>query len=132
MPRALGTKNRVASVLLGCTLLFGAFLPSLVVLQFQLNREEIIRTRCVQRALPEESNCCKGSCHLKKELKRVERSTEGEQQGPRIEVRVEPAIALANHFNDIVFLVAERSFAHEDRVSTDVGYPSITDPVPWG
>lgn len=131
MAKAIGTIKPFAGVVLGCALLLGTFLPSLVVLRFQLHREEISRTKCVQRALPEERNCCKGSCHLKNELKKVERSAQGEHEGPRIELRVEPAIALAHHFNKIVFLVAERSFAHEDRVNTNAGYPSITEPVPW-
>ena len=44
----------VLGITLVLALLFGLFLPSLVVLEFHMNRAEIIRTKCVQRALPEE------------------------------------------------------------------------------
>lgn len=131
MARDVGTTKRCASVVLGLSLLFGTFLPSLVLLDFQWNRAEIIRDKCVQRSLPEEKNCCKGSCHLKKELEKVERSTEGEQHGPRIEVRAEPAIVLSLTAFKIVFTAAERTFEQEGRVNASIGYPSITEPVPW-
>ncbi len=60
-------------------------LPSWVLLDFHLHRAEIIRTKCVERAKPIEKNCCKGSCHLKKELKKASGEQEKAPTEPRFE-----------------------------------------------
>jgi hypothetical protein len=132
MPRALGTKNRVASVVLGCALLFGAFLPSLVVLQFQLNREEIIRTRCVQRFRPMEQNSCKGRCHLQKQLQEQEATREKDPNAPpRIELRTDPAIALQDRALTFEIPVVDLSFAGGTGSGACAGYVLTAEPVPW-
>lgn len=45
--------------------------PAIVFVNFFLQRDSIIKELCVERAKPLEQNCCKGSCHLKKELKKA-------------------------------------------------------------
>ena len=48
-----------------------------VLVNFQLNKEYIAENLCEKRDEPE--SCCEGSCHLEKELNKVE---ESENQGP--------------------------------------------------
>ena len=48
-----------------------------VLVDFQINKEYIAENLCVNKEEPE--SCCEGSCHLEKELTKVE---ENENQGP--------------------------------------------------
>lgn len=73
------------SLWLVSSLLFGLLLPSAVVVHFQVKRAQIIATRCVERAKPVERNCCKGSCQLKKELKKASAATDTPTAPPRLE-----------------------------------------------
>lgn len=119
----------VLGITLVLALLFGLFLPSLVVLEFHMNRAEIIRTKCVQRALPEERNCCKGSCHLKKELKKVEASTEDEPQAPRIE-SVELLATLPSVCAIGIRPVMERTYPGVIAQASSGHCPAV-DHIPW-
>ncbi len=42
-----------------------------VILNFQVNREYIAENLCEKKEI--EDNCCKGSCHLEKELVKIEK-----------------------------------------------------------
>ncbi len=129
MPKAIGTIKRFATVVRGFALLFGTFLPSLVVVQFQLNRAEIIRTKCVQRDRPIERNCCKGKCHLKKELKKAEGSTKGDRQAPRFEPLELIAAMPVEHRVQVRVVSA---FAYPRVAMHDIsGHRAPPDHVPW-
>lgn len=85
MRRYLRPIRVLLSIWLVASLLFGLLLPSAVVVHFQVKRAEIIATRCVERAKPIERNCCKGSCQLKKELKKASAAKDTPSAPPRLE-----------------------------------------------
>lgn len=62
-------------VLLGLQMRF-----TLVHLNFQLNREFIADTHCLEKDV--EESTCNGSCHLKKELAKVQAPEEGDHGAP--------------------------------------------------
>ncbi len=59
-------------------LLVGIVLQSssklIILINFQINKEYISKNLCVQKNI--KGNCCKGSCHLKKELKEDDKKQE--------------------------------------------------------
>ncbi len=101
-----------------------------VFVHFHLDRERIIKEVCVERFKPVEENCCKGSCHLEKQLKEPEGQEQGPKAPPRFEVRVEPAIIVGQHSCDLFLLATDRVFAIDRRAVVSVGYPAIDEPVP--
>lgn len=58
------------SILLCSALLFLAFGKSVLVLDYQIHKKEIARTRCENRDRPELQ--CNGKCYLAKQLKKAE------------------------------------------------------------
>lgn len=58
-------------ILIGTGIIFQSFSKIFILINFQLNREYISKNLCVQKKF--KNNCCKGSCHLKKELKEEEK-----------------------------------------------------------
>ncbi|MCB9182973.1 MAG: hypothetical protein H6591_03570 [Flavobacteriales bacterium] len=109
--------------------LFGLLLPSAILLHFQVNRAEIARTRCVERFKPMEKNCCKGSCHLRKELKKAAPEGSKDPSAPRIEtlelVALPPCKTIA-----LVPRVAEMRFPPV-RAALHSGHRDAVDHVPW-
>lgn len=106
-------------------------LTAFVLVRFQVERDRIIQERCVERFKPIEQNCCKGSCHLEKQLKEQEGLEQGVPVAPRLELRVEPAVVGEPGDFDMVLAAAERLFGGETVVTARAGHPSIADPVPW-
>lgn len=121
--------QRLMSVLLSAALFFGLSLPSLVVLHFQLNRTEIIRTCCVERFKPIGQNCCKGMCHLKKELNKAAENGGKGPATPKTEeigiVSLPPQAALRFH------PVPHDRWFPERELRTSAGYASALEHVPW-
>lgn len=64
--------NRLISISILTSLLVCQFAKLIVVINFELNKISISKTKCVQRF--KKNNTCKGSCHLKKQLKKTEDS----------------------------------------------------------
>lgn len=58
-------------ILIGTGIIFQSFSTILILINFQLNKEYISKNLCVQKEVKD--NCCKGSCHLKKQLKEEEK-----------------------------------------------------------
>lgn len=48
-----------------------SFSKIMILVNFQINKEYISKNLCVQKDV--EDNCCKGSCHLKKQLDEEEK-----------------------------------------------------------
>ncbi|MEZ4757570.1 MAG: hypothetical protein R2817_12145 [Flavobacteriales bacterium] len=117
------------SLWLVSSLLFGLLLPSAVVVHFQVKRAEIIATRCVERAKPIERNCCKGSCQLKRELKKASAATDTPTAPPRLEPYAPVAFLplTAVQWIHVVHTTAQPPF----RVALCEGYPIATEHVPW-
>ncbi len=123
--------RRIWSCLLIAAMALPFALTGLVLTRFHLERERIIREACVQRFLPVEQNCCRGTCQLEK---RLQEHGLGERQAPtpRIELRVEQAIVHALRAWVIVPEVYARGFAPERGDHLAAGHPSPIEPVPWG
>jgi hypothetical protein len=117
------------SLWLGASLLFGLLLPSAVVVHFHVKRAEIIATQCVERAKPVERNCCKGSCQLKKELKKASAATDAPTAPPRIEpylpIAVLPAAEVSR--TTAVHTVTQPLYS----VALCEGHRSSLEHVPW-
>ncbi len=106
--------------------------PAAVVTSFLLQRERITKEFCVQRFKPVEQNCCKGSCHLREQLNEPASPEQAPGTSPRMEVRVEPAIIVGLRPVTFELAAVTRAFAPSARWCVRVGYPSISEPVPWG
>jgi hypothetical protein len=61
-------------ILIGTGIIFQSFSKIFILINFQINREYISKNLCVQKKVKD--NCCKGSCHLKKQLKEEEKKEE--------------------------------------------------------
>jgi hypothetical protein len=103
--------------------------PALVITRFHLDRAEIIRTLCVERMMPVEKNCCKGSCQLTKRLEATRAESNGQEAPPRLEL-VEVIAIVDGAAQGVPNSASARSFpilrgALQDGVNT------VPDPVPW-
>lgn len=117
------------SILVSISLMLGLLMPSLILLRFHVQRAEIVRTQCVQRAKPVSENTCQGRCHLRKKLAESKRSS-GEQQAPPrfgvsdwqgvmpVATRLPLPTALPLRFAGVDLAVLQ-------------GHPALADPVPW-
>lgn len=106
-------------------------LTAAVLIVFQLERDRIIKERCVQRALPAAEQTCHGQCHLKKRLQAQEAPQDVPAQ-PRLELRMEPAISGHAGIALSIPQARSRSFGPAAQFREGEGYPSLADPVPWG
>lgn len=70
------------NILLSVIFLCQALSTTLILVNFELNREEIAKTLCVKKEEPK--NCCQGSCHLKKQLQAEEKK----EQAPLNTVKI--------------------------------------------
>jgi hypothetical protein len=66
--------------------------PSLVLLQFQVDRARIERELCVQRDLIEGMRTCHGECQLSKRFQALEAQAEAGFPTERVQVRYEPVV----------------------------------------
>ena len=123
-------RSSIASLLIAVMSL-PLVMTAVVMVRFQWERERIINEVCVQRDRPVEQNCCKGSCHLKKELEEQEGPERSPQAPHRIELRAEPAILLQPGVVVPDRSVMERSYGHEMEALVLNGHRSIDEPVPW-
>lgn len=55
-----------------------AFKNGAILVFFEMNREEIVAEKCVERKL--EVNTCQGKCHLKAMLEEVDKESQDEEQ----------------------------------------------------
>jgi hypothetical protein len=62
--------NRVLSILMLVVILSPSFMKVYIVIDFKISQDFIAKELCVKKEV--ENNTCQGTCHLKKELKKVE------------------------------------------------------------
>lgn len=74
-------------------LLFNLFTPSGIWLNFKINQSFIAKNLCVKKEI--ENNTCKGKCHLKKELEKVQKQETHQNQEPNY-----PQSTLDHLFNE--------------------------------
>jgi len=123
------TFSRSFGVVLVLAMLFGIALPTAVLVNFTLNRAEITLTKCVERFKPIEKNSCKGSCHLKKEMKKAAGEEGDAPAAPRLET-VE-IIALPPTERTEAFAQATVASYPLLRESVLLGHRASVDHVPW-
>lgn len=123
--------RRTLAVLLVLAITLPMVITACVLIRFHMDRDRIIREVCVQRARPIEQNCCKGMCHLRKQLKEQDGEERGPRSLPRIELREEPAITDDTVDQVPVLPACARTFGPEAAFGFAAGYRSITEPVPW-
>src|SRR6185436_20227090 len=84
-------------------------LPSLIVLDFTLERERIEREVCQMRNASPGANTCHGNCYLMRHL----RAAEGRERHPfeQLEIRVEPAVISSMRPPTIAFAPFHLPFA---------------------
>lgn len=73
--------------------LFQNFSKIIIYANFELNRDYIAKNLCVKKDEP--NNCCKGSCHLKKELDKEEKK----EQSPANPIKEKEVIQFFSKFN---------------------------------
>jgi hypothetical protein len=116
---------------LGLAMTYGLMVlaPALVLVQFHLDRAEIIRTLCVERTKPVEKNCCKGSCQLTKRLEAATSDTSGSEAPPRVEL-VE-VIAIVDRSDSSIGQMSSMRFFPLTEAHLEKGVRTVPDPVPW-
>jgi hypothetical protein len=106
--------------------------PAVVMVDFLLERDRIIKELCVQRAVPEMERTCHGQCHLAKQLKETA-PTKGELPVPptiRFEVQFAGAYTAATV--DAPRTDLRPSHPVDRTYAVLSGYPTCPEGVPWG
>ena len=62
--------KQIVTILLATLILLQPFSKICIYVSFKINQDRIAKTLCVQKEI--KNNCCKGKCHLEKELKKAE------------------------------------------------------------
>lgn len=80
--------NRLFFILALSGILMQNFSKVYILLQFKINQNYIAKNLCVKKDLP--NNCCKGSCHLEKQLEKEEKkeSQSGNQLKEKFEIEL--------------------------------------------
>ena len=58
-------------ILVGVGIFLQSFSKMIILVNFQINKDYISKNLCVQKEV--KNNCCKGNCHLKKQLQEEEK-----------------------------------------------------------
>lgn len=82
--------------------------PTLVLLQFQVDRARIERELCVQRDLMEDMRTCHGECQLSKRFKALEAEAEAGFPAERVQVRYEPVVDVLPSYAPRVVTLSDR------------------------
>ena len=62
--------KQIVTILLATLILLQPFSKICIYVSFKINQDRIAKTLCVQKEI--KNNCCKGKCHLEKELKKAD------------------------------------------------------------
>lgn len=90
---------------------------SIIVIDFELNRDYFAKELCVKKDIPD--NCCKGSCALKKELKQEDEREKSPVNGISIK-------------NEIVYFIQDQFCFHFYRNESTVQTAMFVKPVEAG
>ena len=129
----MGMRTRLhgwTSAFVGALFLLYMLLPSLVVLQFHLDRARIEREICVMRDAEPGRNTCHGNCYLMKQL----RKAEGQAEHPfeHMEWRSEPAVLLDQAAPELIPPVVPVLHRTDRMEALPSGWHRPIEPVPWG
>lgn len=123
--------NRILSSVLGVLFVAAVIAPSLVLLQFQVDRARIERELCVQRDLMEGMRTCHGECQLSKRFKALEAEAEAGFPAERVQVRYEPVVDLQSPTTTILMPVIDRVMPDPEFLLSE-GFGKRVEHVPRG
>ena len=83
------------------SLVFNLVLPSIVLVEFKMNQDFIAENLCVEKEIKEST--CNGKCHLKKELKKVEKKSEVPYQN-KLALESEISVLYYQEINKFILL----------------------------
>jgi len=63
--------KKIVTILLATLILLQPFSKVWIYVSFKINQDRIAKTLCVQKEI--KNNCCKGKCHLEKQLKEADK-----------------------------------------------------------
>lgn len=112
-----------AAIILSCCFVIQNISKTVIVLNFESNREYIAENLCENRDEPD--SCCEGSCHLKKQLEQDDRANQstdaqGKQKFEKSEycdtgIRSKFALTMINiHFCDNLSSLLVEGFTAKD------------------
>lgn len=99
--------KRILIPFLSLLFLAAVMAPSIVLLQFELDRARIERELCVQRELMEGMRTCHGECQLSKRLNSLEQEAEAGFPTERVQVKYEPITDLAPAKSEFIVAMTE-------------------------
>lgn len=104
--------------------------PTVVLIEFTLDRERIARELCVQREVVEEMRTCHGECQLSKRLRALEHAADAPFPMERIELRFEPLVPLDGALTLDLPIASARAFPNCAAALLVRTLP-VPDGVPW-
>ena len=106
--------------------------PAVVMVDFLVERERIVRELCVQRAVPEMERTCHGQCHLTRQLKETRPKQEEMPAPPTIRFEVQFAGALSAALWPVPRADLRPSYPVDRAYAVLPGHPTGPEGVPWG
>jgi len=106
--------------------------PAVVMVDFLLERDRIIKELCVQRAVPEMERTCHGQCHLAKQLKEIAPAKEELPVPPTIRFEVQFAGAHTAATVHAPQAQLRPGYPLDRSYAVLSGFPTCTEGVPWG
>jgi len=79
-------KHRILSGLFLLVLLMYIIIPVLPVIDYLLNKDYIAKNLCVNKDKPK--SCCKGKCHMVKQLQKTNKNTENDPKNTNSRVQL--------------------------------------------
>jgi len=116
----------VSAILLMLMLGFVEFGATAVLIDFQVDRERIIKELCVQRDLMPDMQTCKGNCVLSKKLQAAE-------EGPDhpMDLTLFEYSAIAEYEETVEFTIPVLGVLNIAQFDELSGYPTLIGAVPW-
>lgn len=115
---------RILLFFFSAILLFPSLNSSLVLIDFEINRDYIASFLCVDRNVAESS--CNGQCHLSKELKKIDESNH-EKKNVNIETEIVliHTVFSATKIKNIIEFTLKNEFNVFQSGNTHLGYMSV-------
>ena len=106
--------------------------PAVVMVDFLLERDRIIKELCVQRTVPEMERTCHGQCHLAKQLKETSGTREDAPLPPTIRFEVQFASERPQLDVSAPQVDVQRQHPQAGSMALLVGHTTCPEGVPRG
>jgi hypothetical protein len=100
--------NRILFILAFTGILLQNFSKVYILVQFQINQDYIAQNLCVKKDIP--NNCCKGKCHLQKQLDKDEKKLPA--SGNQLKEKSEPELYSLNCFSASMPIINDVTVIH--------------------